>query len=237
MSNPYKPNPIDDAERERQVSKFLRDNPDFFTRHPDLLADMRLPHSTGGAISLIEKQVAILREQKDNHKQQLQTLIQNAQFNERLNEHINQLTLALLDATSLDGVLDIVQTRLSKDFAADAVVIRLFNTGHPALSARPEIVDWGEPALGAFEKIIRERRPVCGRLQPGQLESLFNDEAGHIASCALMPLVESENSRTCYGMLAIGSHERDRFRADMGTLFLTQLGKILTRVLIRNLKT
>ncbi len=237
MSSPYKPNPTDDAEHERQVSKFLRDTPDFFSRHPELLADLYLPHSTGGAISLIEKQVAILREQKDEHKQKLQTLIKNAQFNERLNEHINQLTLALLDATSLDEVLNIVQTRLSKDFAADAVVIRLFNTGHPLLSAQPEIVDWSEPALGAFEKIIRERRPVCGRLQPGQLESLFNDEAGHIASCALMPLVESENSHTCYGMLAIGSHERDRFRADMGTVFLAQLGKILTRVLIRYLKT
>ena len=236
MSHPYKPSATDDVEQERQVSKFLRDTPDFFTRHPELLADMHLPHSTGGAVSLIEKQVAILREQKEASKQKLQTLIKNAQFNERLNEHINQLTLALLDASSLDEVLNIVQTRLSKDFAADAVVIRLFNTGHPVLSARPEIVDWSEPALGAFEKIIRERRPVCGRLQPGQLESLFNDEAGHIASCALMPLVESENSRGCYGMLAIGSHERDRFRADMGTLFLAQLGKILTRVLIRFLK-
>ena len=56
-------------------------------------------------------------------------------------------------------------------------------------------------------------------------------------SAALIPLVESEKSSTCYGMLAIGSHEQDRFRADMGTHFLTQIGKILARVLKRTLES
>ena len=227
--------PID--ETEKSIVRYLRDNPDFFERHLDLLADMILPHSEHGAVSLVERQLQILREQKDAARKKLNTLIQNAEVNEKLSEQINQLILALLDAQNLDDVLDIVQTRLSKDFNADTVVVRLFNTGHPAMAARPEIVDWSEPALGAFEKIIKERRPACGRLKPGQLESLFSDEAGYIGSAALIPLVESEKSSTCYGMLAIGSHEQDRFRADMGTHFLTQIGKILARVLKRTLES
>ena len=227
--------PID--ETEKSIVRYLRDNPDFFERHLDLLADMILPHSEHGAVSLIERQVQILREQREATKKKLTTLIKNAEVNEKLSEQINQLILALLDAQDLDDVLDIVQTRLSKDFNADTVVVRLFNTGHPVLAARPEIVDWSEPVLGAFEKIIKERRPACGRLKPGQLESLFSDDAGHIGSAALIPLVESENAKTCYGMLAIGSHEQDRFRADMGTHFLAQIGKILARVLKRTLES
>jgi len=225
---------IDDTEK--SVVKYLRDNPDFFERHKDLLAGMILPHEHQGAVSLVERQVQILREQKESHKKRLTTLIANAQTNEKLNAQINQLILSLLDATDLDHVLDIVQTRLSKDFNADTVVVRLFNTGHPSLAARPEVIDWSEPALGAFEKIIKERRPACGQLKHGQLESLFSDDAGQIASAALIPLVESENSKTCYGMLAIGSHERERFRADMGTMFLSQIGNILARVLKRTLE-
>lgn len=236
MTTQHKPNKPVISDEEKSVVKFLRDNPGFFERHLDLLADMTLPHEQHGTISLIERQVQILREQKNSHKKKLQTLIQNAQINERLSDHINSLILALLDAKSLDDILDIVQTRLSKDFEADTVVIRLFNTGHPTLSARPDIIDWSEPVLGAFEKIIRERRPVCGQLKHGQLESLFSDEAGQIASAALIPLLESERSNTCYGMLAIGSHDRDRFRADMGTLFLAQIGKILARVIKRALE-
>ncbi|MGD8785319.1 MAG: DUF484 family protein [Thioalkalispiraceae bacterium] len=224
---------IDDMEK--SVVKFLRDNPDFFERHRELLASMILPHEHQGAVSLVERQVQILREQKESHKRRLNNLIANAQANEKLNAQINQLILALLDAKDLDDVLDIVQTRLSKDFNADTVVVRLFNTGHPSLAARPDVIDWSEPVLGAFEKIIKERRPACGQLKHGQLESLFSDEAGQIASAALIPLVESENSKTCYGMLAIGSHQRDRFSADMGTLFLSQIGNILARVLKRTL--
>ena len=85
--------------------------------------------------------------------------------------------------------------------------------------------------MGAFEKIIAGRKPICGRLKPGQLESLFNDDAGNIGSAALIPLVENDSSSTCYGMLAIGSHDPHRFRSDMGTLFLKHLGDVLARVL------
>ena len=226
---------IDDSEK--SIVRYLRDNPDFFERHLDLLADMILPHDHQGAISLVERQVQILREQKDTHKKRLNTLIANALVNEKLSSQISKLILALLDSQNLDDVLDIVQTRLSNDFNADTVVVRLFNTGHPSLAARPDVIDWSEPVMGAFEKIIKERRPAFGQLKPGQLESLFSDDAGQIASAALIPLVENEQSKSCYGLLAIGSHERERFRADMGTLFLSQIGNILARVLKRTLDT
>jgi len=77
---------------------------------------------------------------------------------------------------------------------------------------------------------------VCGTLKPGQLDALFAAEADDIASAALIPLVESASSRKCYGLLAIGSQDRNRFRADMGTVFLSQLGKILSRVLKKHLE-
>ena len=228
-----KPN---DASQESDIVKYLETHPDFFERHPELLRNLRLPHESGQAISLIEKQVAVLREQNTGLKSKLDRLIHHAKTNEQLSERINSLLLSLLDADSLDTVLEIIEKRLSRDFNADAVVIRLFNTGHPAMAAHPEVLDWDEPALGAFEKIIAGRKPICGSLKPGQLESLFSDEAGNIGSAALIPLVKNDHSTTCYGMLAIGSHDHLRFRSDMGTMFLKHLGDILARVLRRHLE-
>ena len=46
--------------REEIVSAYLRDNPDFFTHYPDLLRQLELPHSSGDAVSLIERQVKVV---------------------------------------------------------------------------------------------------------------------------------------------------------------------------------
>ena len=110
---------IEIKDTERDIVRFLRDHPDFFERHQDLLADMLLPHETGGAVSLLERQVSVLREQRDDYKKKLQQLIKTAQKNEQLNNHVNALILALLDATSLEEVLEVVRTRLANDFDAE----------------------------------------------------------------------------------------------------------------------
>lgn len=235
MSSQPKAKKIDES-LERDIIKFLETHPDFFERHPELLSSLRLPHASGQAISLIEKQVSVLRAQNTSLTKRLDRLVDNAKGNEKLSERINSLILSLLDADSLEAVIDIIEQRLSSDFNADAVVIRLFNTGHPAMAAHPEILDWDEPALGAFEKIIAGRKPICGSLKPGQLESLFNDDAGNIGSAALIPLIADDHSTTCYGMLAIGSHDHMRFRSDMGTMFLKHLGDMLARVLRKHLE-
>ncbi len=231
MSNRQE-NPITvDKEFEREIVRYLRDNPDFFERHLDLLADMLLPHQPQGAVSLIERQVSVLRDQKQELKQRLQQLTDYARQNEDLSSRLNKLILDLLDADDFESLLNLIQQRLKSDFEADAVVIRLFNSGAPVLKAHPDLMDWSEPALGAFEKVINGRKPVCGSLKPGQLDALFNDYADVVRSAALIPLVESESSKQCVGLLAIGSEDPQRFRANMGTLFLSHLSHVLTRIL------
>jgi len=47
---------------EEQVAAFLSANPDFFLDHQELLANLTLPHQSGEAVSLLERQVSVLRE-------------------------------------------------------------------------------------------------------------------------------------------------------------------------------
>lgn len=231
MSTQQKRQPKIDQEIERGLVKYLRRHPDFFERHTDLLADITLPHARGGAVSLIERQVSVLRDQKNEHKRRLQNLLHLAHNNEVLSERINALILALMDAITLEDILYVTQSRLVEDFDAYAVVMRLFNKDNPLPIARPEIVNWSEAQKALFANIIADRRPVCGQLNATQLETLFNGQAKSISSVALIPLVEYDDNGKCYGLLAIGSHDRQRFRADMGTLFLSYLGKILARII------
>lgn len=222
-----------DSEKSRvkQIVKYLREHPDFFECHQDLLADMVLLHESGDAVSLIERQVSVLRDQKNTLKQKLNTLLNAARQNEQLIERLNMFVLELLDASTLEDVLSVIQDRLIRDFQAHAVLLRLFNASNKAMSQLPEFADWSEPVMEAFEKVITTRKPVCGNLKQGQLDSLFGEHADQINSAALIPLIENDNSKSCYGMLAIGSHDKNRFQATMGTMFLSNLGKVIARIL------
>ncbi|MGD8525828.1 MAG: DUF484 family protein [Thioalkalispiraceae bacterium] len=220
-----------DQEQEKNTVRYLRNHPGFFERHRDLLADMVLPHESGKAVSLIERQVSILREQKDEHKKKLQFLIANAQQNEQLITRLNQLILDIMDTQSLDQLLNLVEHRLRSDFSADEVIIRLLNS-----SVQPDKASWSAEQLAAFEQVTGKRKPLCGHLKPEQMQALFQDAAEKIQSVALLPLVYKEDSKQSIGLLAIGSSDGARFSADMDTLFLSHLAKVLTRVINQHLK-
>ena len=223
-----------DTEFEHEMVRYLRDHPTFFEAHQDVLAGMVLSHETGSAVSLIERQVQILREQKDEQKRKLQSLISTAQINEKLNNNVNALILELLDASSLDDVLGVVEQRIRTDFEADAIVVKLLASGNDALKEHAELTAWQQPALVIGEKVMTAREPVCGSFNSEQMQALFND--ADIQSAGIVPLVKDKNSKNCYGIIAIGSYDPQRFRADMGTLFLSLLGQVLTRILTRHLE-
>ena len=92
--------------QEQLVIDYLKENPDFFVNHEALLAELTLPHATGGAVSLVERQVATLRKQADESRQQLAELISVARDNESLNGRLHKMTLELFDATTIDDVID-----------------------------------------------------------------------------------------------------------------------------------
>lgn len=225
---------VKDTEFEHEMVRYLRDHPDFFEGHQDVLAGMVLAHESGSAVSLIERQVQILREQKVEQKRKLKSLIENAQANEKLNNNVNSLILELLDTSSLDDILNIINQRMRKDFEADAIVVKLLASGNDTLKEHVELTAWQQPALVIGEKVMTAREPMCGSFSDEQMQALFDD--ADIKSAGIVPLAKDKNSKHCYGIIAIGSYDPQRFRADMGTLFLSLLGQVLTRILKRHLE-
>jgi uncharacterized protein YigA (DUF484 family) len=216
---------------EKTVADYLRNNPEFFQNNPSLLASLEIPHSCGPAISLVEHQIKVLRDQNAQLKRKLMDLVHVARDNNRLNERMHQLTLGLINSKSLESLLDTLRDNLEGEFNADTVTLRL--TGLSDAQARECGVETYDPDtadLVHFEAFLKSSRPQCGRFKKEQLQYLFGDQAEAIESAALIPLGRNSTQ----GLLAIGSQEPSRFHPGMGTLFLTHLGELVGLLLEEN---
>jgi len=219
---------------EKTVADYLRDNPEFFQNNASLLASLQIPHAVGPAVSLVEYQVRVLRDQNSQLKRKLMDLVHVARDNNRLNERMHQLTLGLIKSDSLEALLDTLRENLLGEFKADTVILRL--GGMTETRTRECGVDPYEPdapELQHFETFLKTSRPQCGRFKPEQLQYLFGDQAQAIESVALIPL----GHHSKHGLLAIGSQEASRFHPGMGTLFLTHLGELMDLLLTAHLDT
>ncbi len=212
---------------ENDVAEYLRQHPDFLARHSELLAGLRIPHNPGtGAVSLIERQIVVLRERNQRLEARLSELLQTARDNERVGTRLLALGRGLLEADSLDGVIALVRDTLLSEFAADEVVIRLIDTedGHHATRDPGRFVRPGDPAIAAFDDFLRRGEPVCGEVTRQQQEALFGEDVTPPGSCALVPL----RSGRALGLIGLASRDTGHFHAGMGTHFLAQLGELVS---------
>ena len=227
MSPPDSPKTVTDRQVSRDdIASFLRANPSFFGDLPALLRDLVIPHDSGDAVSLLECQANLLREENDRIKRQFDELIRLATENERLNRKIHELALALVDAAGLQAIFRVLEGRLSEDFDAQRVGALVF--------AEPAFVDNGELAqfVGAkadfrrhFAQALDGGKAVCGTLAAEQGSALFG--AGEVpGSAVIMPLL----GKQWQGVLVIASNDPKRFEAGMSTDFLDYLRDVVTLV-------
>lgn len=231
---PSKEEPDKSASWEESVSRFLEQTPDYFLRHPELLAALVVPHpESGRAVSLVERQVRVLRDRNEVMARELRELLQIARDNDQLGERVQRFALAMIDAASVDDTLDTAHDMLRQDFSLEGVAVRIAGNPRPA-HARAEFVESGDAVLDRLLIRLGERngQPVCGPVQDGEaLETLFGAQAAEIRSLAVIALTR----RGLRGALVLGSHDPQRFRPEMGTLYLTRLGDLLMAGIARHL--
>lgn len=216
---------------ERDVVEYLENKTDFFERHIDTLLKMKIEHASGDAVSILEYQNTRLRNDNRLYKEKLNKLVSVARENDRLHERIHHLTLALIDASSLDDSIEVINHIYKKDFHAQWVNLYLFKQATEINSQRfrEQIIPRDDSLTQLFESFFKTNRPLCGRLKQIQLEMLFRDDADQVGSSVLIPLGGSE----LFGMLAIGSSDHDRFQSSMGTQYLNQMSDLISHAIKR----
>lgn len=223
-----------DVERidEDSITEYLRMNPDFFERNATLLTKLKLTHNRGpSTVSLIERQVAALREKNQALETRLRELIEVARSNDMLATKIHRLACRLIRADGAIAVLDALETSLREDFGASEWLILLGSTHRSQFgetsSRHLRVVDSDVAELKMFETLFETGRPRCGQIRDSQRDYLFGENNIEIGSAALVPLGPQPH----FGLLAIGSPDAERFHPAMSTEFLARLGDLVSEAL------
>ncbi len=210
-----------------EVASYLRRHPDFLKDFPDIALTLNVPREQGASTSLASYQLEVLRDKNRDMSRRLHELIEIAAENEQLMVRVHSLTVGLMRERTLADSVRRVAAGLTEDFHTDLVRLVLFRA-----DAELPAADWlvaqgdGPRSMPAFAEFLQRNEPLCGRLQPEKLDALFGDKAAEVRSAVLVPI-------DGVGMLAIGSHDANRFHPGMGTVFLKLIAEATAAAVAR----
>jgi len=211
---------------EEAIAEYLKSNPEFFERHSSLLNNLRLPHDAGGAaVSLIERQVFVLRQKNLKLERKLKGLLDVARSNDVLATRIHALANLMLAAPDQAGVVRVLEEQLRVTFNADQSVLVVFEDPAGAAAGRfLRVVGRDDPAIASFGTFLQANAPRCGQVRDAQRDFLFGVGNVEIGSVALVPL----GHKSELGFLAIGSRDSDHFHPGMSIDFLARIGELVS---------
>lgn len=209
------------------VADYLNQNREFFHIFPSMLDNLSIPHpKSGQAISLLERQIFQLREQRDHLQIEVDTLKDIAGENGQLLHKVYDFAFSLMAAQTDQAAVDAVYQSMAEIFKVEHVSFMSWDVPSTSVS--------GINQLGisqAWSKSLKERvevgKPACGLLENDWQKGLFATE-DLMASVCVIPL----GTEKVWGVLALGA-TTDRFSPDLGTYFLKIMGSLITARLNR----
>ncbi len=210
-----------------QVQDYLERHPEFFNEHPALLRTLLIPHESGAAVSLWERQLSAMREEYEALQGRFEEMLASARENATVMSHIHKLALRLLNAAGPVAVIELLTQSLANDLNADRVTLAIFadpNSLEDNLAA--QFRGRAAPQREPFADLLLDNVILCGRLTLLQTQALFGGEDFR-GSHVVLPL----KARDWDGLLAISSHNPTRFEVGLGTEFLAFLRDIVAVVL------
>ncbi|UCD69485.1 MAG: DUF484 family protein [Betaproteobacteria bacterium] len=209
------------------VAKYLREHPEFFDAHVDILAQIQIPDPhEGRAIPISERQLSQLRQRNRILEAKLAELITFGEENDGISERMHRITLTLISAPSLDDVLGTLYFHLREDFSVPHVALRVWGLENP-------------PARDEFSAVSDEMQafvtsltvPYC--TSHAMFDSLqwFPAAQPTLHSFAYIKLTNEKLG----GLIVLASEDAERFYPEMGTLYLQRLGDITSATIARQL--
>ena len=205
------------------VASYLRENPDFFTDRDGLLAEMTVPHESGKAISLLERQVKILRERSIESRHTLNSLLENAHYNDQLFSVTRHLILSLLEEDTLSQLTHVTESNLMTQPGIDACRLIVLDERQAAADLQ-----------NRFPAAMRSRSVITQVIDKSGSQFLFPEASATIRSVALCPVI---HHNSLLAVLVIGNHAQDYFSDELDTLFLDFIREVLASLIDRLQRT
>ncbi|OOE63717.1 hypothetical protein BZG14_09000 [Salinivibrio sp. IB282] len=197
------------------VATYLKDNPDFFIRHRDLLTQLTVPHGEQGAVSLVEIQLKRLRERVTELEEDITQLMSLGAKNDALFRAFAEAHQALLRADTPQAVQKALtalseQLQLSVSLRVYAPIDGLQTISRQAVEQLKSHHFAGRPCY-------------LGRLRRVDAEAVMATPP-ELGSFALVP-IKGEGKE--WGLLSFASADGGHFQPEMDTLFIEQLASHL----------
>lgn len=209
---------------DQAVADYLLANPDFLRDRRKLLIELSIPHPSGGAVSLVERQVEVLRQENRKLEQRLVDWMEIARDNDRLLAHLHKLAIAILGERGLKPRLEVITKHLRNDFEADAAVLIRLGDGQDGAHMR--YLERIDPGCDGILETLESGQPMCRPLSEKRRESLFPGNK-RLASAAFVPIGIGATG----GFLALASNEPKHFHPSLDTTYLARLGELVTAAL------
>ena len=194
------------------VSDYLRAHPDFFDQNPDVLGDLKLAHVSDGAVSLVERQVALLRERNAELRRRLDGLVARAEQDETLLHATQDGISSLAERSSKDDIARLFCSLVKKSFNVELVAFHWCGDNGDS------------PSNAVASHLLGNKNATSGPLRVHELKALFDEEATE-GSAALARLTTRRQESA---VIAVGSVDATRYGIGEGTLFLEYLADVIS---------
>lgn len=235
-----------------EVLSYIKKNPDFFIENEELLRFINLPHQSGQAISLIERQISVLRDYSKTADERFSELIANATNNDQLFQLIRSLVLQILQSDRISSIPKLVKSKFENMENIDACSVIL--TDFSLKNSRENIRIVSNHSLkDKFPDILRLKKTFCGAITQEKKMYLFDEtdpcenldrndiqEAKrksnetvikNIQSTAICPIIHNNE---LLGLIACGSKAENHFSPTQETIFVDFIGEVIGAVLTKN---
>lgn len=219
--------PLTDA----MISDYLQDNPDFFNRNANLLSSLRINNNQRGVVSLVERQQQNLRDKMHLLEDEITQLLSIANANEQLFTVYSELYLQLIDANSINELLDCLHQTTTKLLLLADCKIWFVN---PIKSDHPAIIK--EDCQHILSNRLTDENYYFGRMQKNEIALLFhNNEIFSTSATGSAALIKLNVNNNTIGFIAISSLNADHFDPHMNTLLLNQFRQLVAKLISKHL--
>lgn len=199
------------------IEAYLLEHPEFFKDKAELLTQLSLPHGGHGAVSLVERQQAALRDRNVELRHQLSDLTRIAEDNDKRFHLTSALVQDLIKADSKDAIKQSFERHIKDGFGNAYAGLRWFDSS--------EALDAAKATLGS---LINIGKPFAGALREAEMRFLFGPAAIAGSAC-----IVTLGDKTPEGLVALGSKSASDFGSDTGTLFIEHVASVINSLATR----
>jgi len=212
---------------EKQAIEFLRENPDFFNKNPDILDNLIFPNEeySNGVVNFQSRMLEKLKADKSQAKAIHKEILENARANMSNQSRIQTAVLVAMEAESFEEFIDVVTKDLPPMLNVDTISFVIESTSDEIPFIKSDGIRFGKE--GIVHKWLNTGDVLLQSNIHGQ-EEVYGAGAGLVRSQALVRMEISE--RTPLGIIAFGSRDPELFQPNQAVDQVGFLAQVIERL-------